>query len=368
MSSATVKGMGATLSVALLALFASTSLASAGSDPIGSGTTTITLSKAFTKTLKQHKVRLVPIAPAQVSHSTLTLPVSGGTLDSATGVGTVDHGGQVKFTLAKRVVLFKDFVLNTTTKTPLIAKVDGGQLNVAAAPAFTSSREGFGAAVSVKTLKLTEKTAVRLNKKLGLKKVFKVNQLIGSSLTKTQPSTVQIQPAGKLTLDPDPQAFAKLAEHHVSINPVSPAELSSGSFGFSIIPGGTIAPNASLGTLKSGGSIELLRLEEKTSSYGQVVLHEIWLNLAERTAMAELEVQPTPPYRGKKGQTTVLDLNMSSATVSADPTAHTVAVSGATASFNPTLAASFNEALANKEEVFKAGEALGTLSFTVGAE
>ena len=214
---------GAALGVAFLTLFIATSSAFAASDPVGSGTTTITLTKAFTKTLKQNKVKLVAVAPAQVIHSTLTLPVSGGTLDSTSGVGTVDHSGQVKFSLGKRAALLKDFVLNTATKTPLIAKVDGGQLNVAAAPSFTSSREGFGAAVSVKALKLTEKTAVRLNKKLGLKKVFKLNQLIGSSVTKTQPSIVQIQPAGKLTLYPDPHSSAKLAERHVSINPVSPA-------------------------------------------------------------------------------------------------------------------------------------------------
>ncbi len=220
------------------------------------------------------------------------------------------------------------------------------------------------------TLKLTEKAAVRINKIIGLKNVFKANEMIGSTLTKTQPARppVQIQATNNLALSLSSQASAKLAERHVSVNPIAPAELSSGSFEFPIIPGGAIAPNASGGSLKSGGSLELLRLEEKTSSFGQIVLHEIWLNLAERAVVAELNVLPAPPYRGKQGQVAVLDLNMSTATVTSNPTTRTIAVSGITADFNPTLAASFNEALASKEEVFKAGEALGTLSFTVGGE
>ena len=301
------------------ALFAVTSRASAASDPIGAGTTTIALGKGFAKTMKENGVKLVGVAPTLANHSTITLPVSGGTIDSASGSGTVDHAGEVKLTLGRRTVLFKDFILNTTTKMPLIAKIDGGQLDLAAAPTFSASREGFGVAVSVPTLKLTEKAAVRIDKKLGLKKVFKANQIIGSSLTKTQPSTVQILPTNNLALTLSSQASAKLAERHVSVNPVSPAELSSGSLEFPIISGGTIAPNASIGTLKSGGSIELLRLEEKTSSYGQVVLHELWLNLAERTAVAELAVLPAPPYRGKQGQVAVLDLNMSTATITSNP-------------------------------------------------
>ncbi len=110
-------------------------------------------------------------------------------------------------------------------------------------------------------------------------------------------------------------------------------------------------------------------LNEKTSTYGQVIIHELWLNFAAGTLTAELEVQPSPPYKGKLNVVAVLGLDMGTATVSSNPSARTITVSGATATFNSTLAAAFNEALAKGEgEVFKAGETFGTLSFTARAE
>ena len=45
------------------------------------------------------------------NHSTITLLVSGGTIDSASGSGTVDHAAEVKLTLGRWTVLFKDSIL-----------------------------------------------------------------------------------------------------------------------------------------------------------------------------------------------------------------------------------------------------------------
>ncbi len=99
-------------------------------------------------------------------------------------------------------------------------------------------------------MKLTHNFVGRLNTLLHLK-VFKQGTQFGSVMSTAQPLTVAIAPAGKVTLAPNPQPFAKLAARHVSVNPVFPAELSAGNFEFPLIFEGAISPNATLGSLKT---------------------------------------------------------------------------------------------------------------------
>lgn len=301
-------------------------------------------------------MKIQAIGPATAKAGAVTLPVSGGQMDPTTGNGTIDQEGSLLFKSAKHSLPLRDLVLKTESS-PLIAKVGGGQLKIATSNKRATVRDGFGTDFSAKNLKLTQKVAVRLDKKLRIGRALKEGQPIGQLLSRTQPLTTAILPTGKLSLELTPAMAAKLGELHVAVNPISPAE-HPGPFTFPIIPLGAISPNASLGTLKSGGSLEFLKL-----GFGQIFLHELWLGLGERTATAELDVEPSPPNSGKHPQTPILELNMAAATVSANPAARTISVSGATASLNSTLARSFNEAFAEGKEEFRAGEALGTFSF-----
>jgi hypothetical protein len=83
-------------------------------------------------------------------------------------------------------------------------------------------------------------------------------------------------------LIPDPALLEKLADLFVSLNPIA--------------PGGALSPDASLGTLRTGGAIELLQ-----QSGGQLFEHELWLDIGARSASSEQEVRPSPPYAGKQG-------------------------------------------------------------------
>ena len=345
------------LATALLAPLGSASFARAASDPLASGTTKLTLDKGFVKLLKQHGVKILPLGPATAKAGAITLPVSGGQMDPTTGNGTIDHEGSLLFKSAKHSLPLRDLVAKTESS-PLIAKVGGGQLKIATSNKRSTVRDGFGTAFSAKSLKLTQKVAVRLDKKLRIGRALKEGQPIGQLLSRTQPLTITVLATNRVSLELTSAMAAKLSEHFVSVNPISPAE-HPGPFTFPIIPLGAIAPNASLGTLRSGGSLEFLKL-----GFGQIFLHEFWLGLGERTATAELDVEPSPPNSGKHPQTPILELNMAAATVSADPAARTISVSGATATLNSILARSFNEAFAEGKEDFRAGEALGMLSFT----
>ncbi len=209
-------------------------------------------------------------------------------------------------------------------------------------------------------MKLSAKVAVRLNKKLHLGDAFAAGQLIGSIRSETQPRTVAILATGRAVLTPNPETFAKLHELHVAINPIFPAELAPGGFfTFPMIPEGAIAPDASTGVLRTGGSMELLQL-----GGGQIFWHQPWFDLGARVTLAEVDVEPAPPYPGKLGQVGVLDQDASGATVSSQPAARTIAVAGAVLRLQAQSAAHFNLAFANGKPIFKAGDLFGTLTFT----
>jgi hypothetical protein len=326
-------------------------------NPLGGGTTKITLDKGFVSLLKQHGVRLSAVAPAKLKGNTLTLPVSGGEMDPLNGKGTIGHEGALLFRSAKGKVPFKALTLKAK-KTPLSAKVGGSQLKVAKAKTFKSTREGFGEGFSAKGLVLTQKVATRLDKKLGLKRLLSEGQPFGKATSKTQPRTVTILPTGKATLVPDPAFMAKLKALFVSVNPIFPAEGGGGVFSFPVTVEGAIAPDASLGTLKAAGDLEFLQL-----GAGQVFWHEPWLDTATKAVSTEVDLEPTPAFPGKLGRIGTFAISYTAANVVSDPAARTITLSGATATLTAQSAATFNEAFAKGKAAFAAGEAIGTFSF-----
>jgi hypothetical protein len=148
----------------------------------------------------------------------------------------------------------------------------------------------------------------------------------------------------------------------ISINPIFPAE-HPGPFTLPIFSG-TISADAATGITRSGGSLEFLQL-----GGGQVFWHELWFDLAGHQVLAEVDLEPTPAFPGKLGQMPIAVLG--TGTVSADPNARTITVSGARFALNVASATYFNEAFAKplgKEDVFVAGEPLGTISFVAQAQ
>lgn len=351
--------MRRTLTLAMLALFVAVAPAQATYDPLGGGTTKLSFDRGFLSFLKRNGVTLQAKAPARLKAGALTLPVSGGEMDPTTGKGTIDQQGILLFVRGKQSVPFKRLVLKTK-RTPLQAKVGGSQLKIAKAAKIASNRDGFGADFSAKGLELTAKVATRLNKKLHLGKAFEEGQLLGSLKAKTRPETVTILPSGRATLVPDSAFVAKLNGLFVSLNPIAPAELSPGPvFTFPIILGGELAPDASLGTLRTGGSIEFLQ-----QGAGQVFQHEFWVEVGAGIDSAEVDVEPAPTFPGRLGRIAVYAIEMAGAQASSNPKARTIAVSGAPLGLTAATAATFNEAFAEGKETFKAGERFGTLSFT----
>ena len=328
-------------------------------DPLGSGTTKLSFGKAFLSVMKAHGVTAVPKAPATRKGGAIVFPVSGGKMDPTSGKGEADQLGNLVFKRGRLSLPFKGLMVKAK-RAPLYAKVGGSQLKIATGARIATVRDGFGTIFTAKDLKLSEKVAVRLNKKLHLGDAFKAGQVIGSLSTATQPQTVAILPTGRATLTVAPEMFAKLSELHVSLNPISPAELAPGPlFTLPMVKGGAIAPDASLGTLRTGGSIELLQL-----GAGQIFWEELRFGLDAGAALGDVNLQPSPPYGGKLGMVGILDLDMSSAAVSSSAKARTITVTGASLRLQAQSAESFNQAFAERKPFFKAGDLFGTISFT----
>jgi hypothetical protein len=330
--------------------------AQAAYDPLASGTATLTIDKGFVSYLQANGMSLSASAPAKRQGAKLTLPLSGGEMDPTIDKGTIEAEGAIVFQGSRGKVPLREIVVKAK-RTPLYAKVGGGQLKVASAAKLKTTREGFGTRLSATKLKLTAKVATRLNKKLRPEAPFAAGQVIGTLLAKSQPTTVAVLPTGRATLAPTAQILAKFEQLHVSLNPIAPAELAPGPvFSFPIGGEGQIAPDGLSGTLRSGGELEFLQL-----GAGQVFWQEPWAELGGHPLSAEATLLPSPPYPGKQGRIGVLDLG--AGVVASDPRARTVTVAGAPLGLSAATAAAFNQAFAEGKAVFAAGEPLGALSF-----
>jgi hypothetical protein len=242
---------------------------------------------------------------------------------------------------------------------PLFAKVGGSQLKVATSKTTKVSRAGFGTSFRATNLELTRKVATRLEKKLRTKDFFHEGQPIGKIQSQALPQRVTLLSQGQATLAPAPAILAKFKSLFVSLNPISPAELSLGPlFHFPIVPGSQVAPDASSGTLRLGGAIELLQL-----GAGQVFQKEFWLDLAAEDASSEVDVEPTPAFPGKLGRIGTYAIGMVGASVLSEPKGRTITVSNATFTLDAQTAQSFNEAFAGGKPTFAPGEVFGTVGF-----
>jgi hypothetical protein len=343
------------LVLALLASLLPGATAQGAYDPLGSGTTKLTIDRGFASFLAHNEIKLTVSQGAKRKGSAFTLPVTSGNLDPTIGKGEIDNEGTIAFEAKGRKVPLRQITVKTKSS-PLIAKVGGGQLKLATSSKLSSKRDGFGTSFQAKQLKLTAKLATRLNKKLRPKVPFTEGQIAGSLVSKARPQLITVLPKNRATLVFEAAFVAKLESRFVSLNPIFPAEHLGATFTFPIATGGTIAPDGSAGTLRSEGAVELLQL-----AGGQVFWHELWLDLGAKSDSAEVDIEPTPAFPGKLGRVGVFDLG--AIAISPDPTARSVSIAGAQLTLQAQSAASLNQAFAGGEEAFKAGEAVGTLSF-----
>jgi hypothetical protein len=352
------------LAAALFALLAFAPLASAAPDPLASGTTTITLKNSVLKGWKKQGVKLLKVSPAKLKGSKATFTVTGGSLDPTTGLGTVNLGGGLKFKAGKKSATVKALILDTSKK-KLTAKVAGKKMKTATIKGSSFVRNGFGVNLNVKSLKLTSSAAKQLNKKLGFtaKKSkgkakghkraaasktssgpFKANQAIGSASAETQPSTVTILPSGSMTFATAEPTVKKLLDVGVKILPVGATAvldptLTKPVYGFPIT-GGTIAPTGTAGTVQTSGGLNLVQ-EFPGNVKTEIGLGNFYLDLGAKTVTVEVVAHSNASKEldlGALGRSSIADVSLTGATVTSDPTTHTVSVQNASTTLQPVSA------------------------------
>jgi len=348
------------IAAALLCVLLAAPAAHATNDPLGSGTAKLVLDKGFASFLKRDGVTLTASSGAKRKGSAFVLPVIGGSLDPVAGKGEIDAEGSLIFASARKKVPLRNIAVKTK-HSPLVAKVGGSQLKVATSAKLSDKRSGFGIQFSAQKLKLTGTVATRLNKKLRPKVPFAEGQPFGSIVATPQPKVATVLESGRATFVFDAAFLAKLESHFVSVNPIFPAEHQGPTYTFPIIVGGQIAPNGSEGTVRTGGTVELLQL-----GAGQVFWKELWMDMGAKVDSAEVDVEPAPAFPGKLGRVGVFDLT--GGAISSDPKARSVTLSGGPLLLEAQTAATLNQAFNEGKELFHAGEAAGTLSFTALAQ
>lgn len=407
-------------SAALVAMLVIAPLASAASDPISSGTTTLTINKAVNKKAKKAGIKITAVKPTKIKGTKATFAVTGGEVEMTTGAGTVTHSGGLKITWGKKSVTLKSLTVNTTAKS-LTAKIGGKTIKVASLTGTSVARLGFGASLSVKKLKLTKPGANALNSKLTpaptrtkvkkkgktvtkvvkVKPPFKANTVLGSSITEVEPETVNVLPTGSMTYTGDTGLLTKLADVETKVETISPTTSAANVF-TSQLSGGTISPLGTSGTINSSGGIKLMQVlptSATTSLSTSITLGSIGVDLAAKTASVEVIGESNAETEGKKplnlgnlGRSSIADLTIG--TVTPSPATRTIGIN-ASATIQPVAAEVLEgfvkvyegwyggvlvskgvpaetakkmaaEKVANDQ--IKSGEALGSFSFTATGE
>jgi hypothetical protein len=374
-------GRVATTFAAIAALLVLAPAASAASDPLAGGATTIELGPGFLKKAGKRGVKLLGLSPATVSGSTVVLPVAGGGLDPLNGQGSVAHAGEIKFKHGKRTARVGGLVLDTATAS-LNGTVVGKAVKFASVEGLSYARNGFGVNLGIERLALTGTAAKLLNAKLGfsvkpkkgkkpskasaskkrkVRKPFAGKQVLGSAAIATQPLTVAILPTGKAKLVPDLETTTKLFMAGATVEPVPPTEFELGPPPALSMPisGGILAPDGSTGVLQTLGGQRISKGPVST------LMSNLWLDLGLKATSAELEVTGFPGAPGNIGRAPNALLDLSAASFGSDPTARTISVGNAIMRMTAEGATSFNTLYGTE---FKAGDPLGSVSFTAQAQ
>jgi hypothetical protein len=330
------------LAAVLIALLAFAPFASAASDPLASGTTTMTLQKSFTNYLKTFGISVSKISPTKLSGGKATFKVTGGSLDPTTGKGTVNLGGGLKFKAGKTSAPVKGLVLDTNKKS-LTGKVGGKKVKIASVSGWSFSRKGFGVNLKINKVKLTNAGATQLNKKLGFSKgkpkPFLKNKLIAKATSETQPATVTVLPIGNMTFSGSPLLLGKLKNVKVELQTLGLTKQEGATFTGPIL-GGTVSPTGTAGVVQSGIGLNLI---QNLPTGGEpisttITLGGMYVDLAAKTATVEVvaksnAVEPgsNPPKQplnlGNLGRSSIADIVVTG--VTADPTTRTVAINAA---------------------------------------
>jgi hypothetical protein len=360
----------------IAALLAFVPAASAARDPISGGTTDLHLKKGFLKKLTNLGVGLAGVGTGQVSGSAISLPVTEGMFDPTNAQGHITSPGGFQLVKGSRSVPISGVEANTVHGN-VRATIAGAKMQLGTFANPTTGREGFGARVKAGQLVLTQNAANRISNKLGLQGSQRINsRVMSNEFNITVPSTVTILGQNEATLETATAVLKKFGEKGVvpaGINPIAPAKQpKAGNFTFPIT-GGIVTQNASSGTVTTQGGVSILK-KGKTSS-PEMKITNVNIEFQQKTATVEMEILPSPPFPGKTGRASIVELVFPTNSIQTNPTTRQITVQKAEAKLQGPAATTLNSVFNQGDEKapptsseFAAGELFGTFSMTLQAQ
>jgi hypothetical protein len=386
------RALGVVIAVAATAALVASPAAFGAADPVSSGTFKLKLSSGFKKQLKSNGVKMKP----------KKFKVNGGTFDPTTGAGTLNLKGKLTFKKGGKKVVYKKLTAkigkggSLKGKTGKVFKLKGGKV----------TRSGFGAKVTGVKAKFLKSAAKKINKKLGLHSLHQGSA--GKASASEQPSTVTLV-SGTSELTPNIATFTKFGAHCVDplgtspvsngspgIHPIAPATANTATTPPSTdfpITGGSLSTAATSGTINSGGGIEITkniimatgatspRCDQLPAA--DLKQTDLVLDLTTKQVQAHVVISGAgnPAVNGDKGTAFIATLDLTGATVTADPVTRKITITNASAAFNATSALVLNGAFpcngdsgfsptsgCTGPNAFVSGDPIGTVSVSGQAQ
>jgi hypothetical protein len=366
-------------------------------DDVKTGNFRFGISGSFNKQLRQNGVKMSPKA----------FKVSEGTINPLNGAGEVSLTGKLRFRHGTEKIVFRQLTATLPADgEPGYLRGKGrrkfGLLARNATKLFSLragkvTRNGFGARVSGVKVRLLRGAAKRVNRKLGLHSLRRAR--VGSLSVSEQPKTVAVT-GGTAIVTPNPNRIlgsgtvaSKLAPHcipfisgNTGIAPgVENDEDVANPFFIYPVAGGTVGPQGDDGEVELAGGQRLANSRTsgeigspcKTAPYPPVGILEqtdFKYNLLKKYLSSHLVVggEHQPPLAGDRGEGIGSNLDLSNATVSADPEAHSVSIRGIVIRINKGGALNLNSVFQQPPSApfdptlqFAAGDLTGTADLTL---
>lgn len=317
------------------------------------------------------KVRLSALGPARVRGRVAAMPVDGGQMEGPPAQGVAIPLGGLTLRSGKRAVSLRKLGIDITHG-ELGALIGGERRVVATFHGVRIVRDGFDAALTMRSLRLTGGAATILNRELEQPRLFRAGRRFAAMALNLEMRTLKAH-AGEISLALGDAFRAKLESREVAVSPfaLAPVAASAASASASAsaiaptlglpISYGAIAPGLSQGSV---GSTTGLRL---TVGDGPVYFRDLFLvpleiNLDARAVNAWVSLVSSNKSMEK---TAVATVDFTGSTLTPDQAAGTVSASAVTMSLSSAGAALFNEAFAAspKDSLFNTGEPVGTIGF-----
>ncbi len=337
----TVQGVLALVAVAVLVGLAP---GRAQAAPLSSGTTTLALKKGVAKALASAGVAVKPIKPAKAGKAGIAFPVTGGDLDTAALRGSIRHSGGLRLSSAGGALALRKFTIQLGKKPTLTAKVGGDRVRILNLDLGKSKVGRQGLAFKVRGVKaaLTGTAARAINATLG-RSVVKRGLVIGSAQVVALPSEVAVLAQGDTSLTLDPGAVSLLSGAGISASPLAPATAVSAAVLQFPITGGVLQTAGPTGRVEHSGGV---RLSDGSTT---VDLTAFTINL---------DADPDLTAQVGSNRVSILDLDLSGASVTIGAGDGTVRVTGVKAKLSAAAAEALNSAFGTT--AFEAGQLLGT--------